>query len=169
MKIEVPYYSQFLDVEQKDMMPKACAIACLKMYMETYKKVPSIDELFAQGEKKGGYGPSGWYHDALVSLAKDYGFSAERKEDMSISDGVETLKESLKEGAPVIVSAVKYILGQTKFHMVLLVGFKEEGKELLGFYYHDPESINKEAAKNLFVPIETFKKEWRRMAIFVTK
>ena len=167
MKLDIPYYSQFLDVESKERMPKACAVACIKMVMEAHKKVPSIDELFAKCENSGGYGPSGWYHDALVSLVKEYGFSAKRKEWDEAETGINTLKKSLDEGNPVVISAVKYILEQTKFHMVLLIGYEEKDGKLTGFYYNDPESLNKEKAKNLFVSIKTFKKEWRRMAIFI--
>src|SRR3990172_1948517 len=36
-----------------------------------------------------------------------------------------------------------------------------------GFYYHDPDAHTPHEGKDQFVPIETFKKHWRRMAIFV--
>ncbi len=169
MKLNVPYYSQFLDVEDKERMPKACAIACIKMVMEVHREVLSIDDLFVQCESKGGYGPSGWYHDALISLAKEYGFSAERKEGMDMNAGVATLKESLDGGNPVIVSVIKYTLGQTKFHIVTITGYEENNGEVTGFYYHDPESLSREKAKNLFVSMEIFKKYWRKMAIFIKK
>jgi len=168
MKLDVPYYSQFLDVENKEWMPRACAPAALAMIL-AYHNVQkgSLMDLVREGLAKKPYNPAtGWYHDTLVEIAKDHGLQANRAEKME--DG-SRLVESLRASNPVIVSAIKYILDQTKFHMVVLTGFEEKDGTIVGFYYHDPESASRERGQHLFVRRETFLREWRKMAIFVHK
>lgn len=174
MKLDVPYYSQFLDIEDRYWMPRACGIVALKMVLDFYlpaqtgkKNIPPIMELVDTCSKAGGYGKSGWFHDALVSLARSFGLEAYRKEKMDIEDGTREIINNLREGNPVLVSAVKYILGQTKFHMVVATGFEEKNGVLTGIYYHDPEAIDKLKGRHVFVDINTFKREWRKMAIFI--
>lgn len=156
-------------------MPRACGIVALKMVLDFYlpaqagkKNIPPIMELIETCSKTGGYGKSGWFHDALVSLAKSFELEACRKEKMDAEEGTGEIINSLKEGKPVLISAVKYILGQTKFHMVVATGFEEKGGVVSGIYYHDPEATDKERGQHIFVGLDTFKREWRKMAIFVS-
>ncbi|OHA80311.1 MAG: hypothetical protein A2675_00300 [Candidatus Yonathbacteria bacterium RIFCSPHIGHO2_01_FULL_51_10] len=169
MKLDVPYHSQFLDVEDKNWMPRACAIVCLKMVLECHKKDVSIEKLIEEGIKIKEYTSVGWRHDTLVQLAEMHGLSARREEGLKESGGIEKVVDAIKKGEPVIISAVKFILGQTKFHMVVVTGIEEENGKVIGFYYHDPESLDKEKARHLFVGREVFEKEWRGMAVFVSK
>lgn len=167
--LEVPYYSQLLDVDDKHWVSKSCAIVCLKMILDYHRKESvSLMDLIEDGNKKGGYGPSGWYHDSLVKLAENSGLKAKRVEGIDVGDGIKDIKNSLEKGNPVIISAVKHILGQTKFHMVVITGFEEKGEKISGFYYHDPESADREKGQNLFVDVDTFINGWRRMAIFIS-
>lgn len=169
MKLDVPYYSQFLDVKDRYWMPRACGIVALKMVLDFYgKNIPTAMELIDTCSKAGGYGKSGWFHDALISLAKNFEFEAYRKEKMGADGGTEEIINFLKEGKPVLISVVKYILGQTKFHMVVATGFEEKDGVLAGIYYHDPEATDKDKGQHIFVDINTFKREWRKMAIFVS-
>ncbi len=169
MKLDVPYYSQFLDVEDRYWMPRACGIVALKMVLDFHRKdIPPIMELIEICSKAGGYGKSGWFHDALVSLAKSFGLESYRKEKMDADGGTEEIVSSIRNGKPVLISAVKYILGQTKFHMVAVTGFEEKDGVLTGIYYHDPEATDIEKGKHIFVGIDTFKREWRKMAIFIS-
>lgn len=168
MKLDVPYYSQFLDVDEKEWMPRACAMAALAMVLAYYKdENGNVMDLVREGLAKGPYNPAvGWYHDTIVAVAKDHGLSAERAEKMADDS---RLIEYLRSGKPIIVSAIKYILDQTKFHMVVLTGFEEKDGVVLGFYYHDPESTERERGQHLFVRRDTFLREWRKMAIFCTQ
>ena len=184
MKLNVPYYSQFLDVNDNPYwMPRACGMTCLKMVLDYHSsilqntrmiKTPSLLEMCEKGKKDGGYGPSGWFHDYFVKTAKEYGLVSERGEKIGEILGLQKIHDELKDGRPVIVSVSKYTLGQTKFHMVVLTGYEEnDGVEfperkgqLTGFYFNEPESLSKEQGKDLFVDIKSFKHDWRRMAIF---
>lgn len=176
MKLDVPYYSQFLDVNDNPYwMPRACGMTCLKMVLDYHgKKTPTLLEMCEKGKKDGGYGPSGWFHDYFVKTAEEYGLSSERGEKIGEILGLQKIHDELKSGRPVIVSVSKHTLGQTKFHMVVLTGYEEnDGIEfperkgqLTGFYFNEPESLSKEQGKDLFVDIKSFKHDWRRMAIF---
>jgi len=165
MKLDVPYYSQFLDVSDKKWMPRACGMACVKMILDFYNaESPELDVLIVEGYKNGGYGKWGWLHDYFVQIFKRFDLGSKRSEGMN---NFEELVNELKNGNPIIISAVKHILGQTKFHMVVLTGVEEDDSgNIVGFYYHDPESTDKETGRNIFVDIETFNNGWRKMAIF---
>ena len=172
MKLNVPYYSQFTDVQDHYWMPRACLPTCLKIIFEYHGKAKdiSLDELIKNLNDAGGYGKSGWFHDAIVAKAKEFGFYAFRQEKMNELNGVTDIKKNLDEGNPVIVSVIKFVLGQTKFHTVVLVGYEEAGGALTGFYFHDPESTSSDHNREpFFVDISTFKKQWRQMAIFIEK
>jgi len=167
--LDVPHHSQF-EIEDRYWMLRGCAIASLKMVLDYHgADTPGLLDLIKIGEKKGGYGPSGWYHDAIVNLAKDYGLESYREEGLDLDEGVQKIIKSLQNKNPVIVSTPKFILGRKKFHMVVVTGFEQDGDTIKGFYYHDPESTTNNSGHTLFVAIDTFKKEWRRMAIFIAK
>jgi len=167
--LDIPYYSQHLDVSDESWRSRACGILCLKMAMDFYgKDKKDIIEMIKLGVDKEGYSPSGWKHDVLVDIAKEFGFSAFRKEYRDREEeGIKDILDFLKKGCPVMVSAVKNFSEKDKFHMVLLTGFEGEGDEIKGFYYHDPDSLNGDDGKHKFVPKGTFKKYWRKMAIYV--
>ena len=190
--LDVPYCSQRLDIEDENWRPRACGIACLKMVMDFHaakakRKIPSVDELIRENEFIGGFGPFGSEHESLVMIARNYGLHAYRQEfksavndwrnktagksrfeDELAEEGVAKKIRKLEEGFPVVVSAAKNFSEEGKFHLVVLTGFQKEGDELLGFYYHDPDSLDREAGRHKFAPIGVFRKYWRRMAIFVS-
>ncbi|MFA6338817.1 MAG: C39 family peptidase [Candidatus Paceibacterota bacterium] len=188
MKLETPYYSQLLDVKDKEWQSRSCGIVCLKMAFDflSPNSTPSVDELIKEGLYIGGHGPQGWIHDSLVILAHNHGFNSYKQEFKSLkvdienkktdegefqekflNDGVLKIKNSIKENTPVLVSIIRQ--GRPDSHMVLVVGFEENKGELSGFNYYDPNSLNKEEGANKFFTIEDFKNNWRRLAIFVGK
>jgi len=179
MILEVPYYSQRTDVFDPDWQKRACAMACLKMTLDFLgTKTPSLDEMIQQGVALNAYGPSGWIHEGLAKVALAYGktiepteFRSEDKEEaeMFLNKGIIALVRSLAEGIPVPVSAIKEFKHTDKFHMVILVGAKTEQGSLEGFYYHDSDANSADEGKNKFVPLDTFKKHWRRMALVAKK
>lgn len=172
MKLQAPYYSQFVDVQDKYWIPRACLPTCLKIILSYNKKSEniSLDQLIVDLNAKGGYGKSGWFHDHIVEYAKGVGLYAYREEKMNEEKGIAEIKKTLNEGNLVIVSVIKFILGQTKFHTVVLLGYEEKDGIVTGFYFHDPESTSDDRNREpIFVDIGIFKSQWRRMAIFIEK
>lgn len=172
MKLKVPYYSQFIDVKDRYWMPRSCLIVCTKMILDFYNKGKdiSLNDLISKGNEEGGYGKSGWFHDAIVRLFIEFGLTSHREEKIEIESGLIHIKESLDSQNPLIISIVKDILGQKKFHTVVITGYEENDGKITGLYFHDPESTSEDRNREaLFVDVEIFKAEWRKMAIFVGK
>ena len=182
MILEVPHYSQHLDVHEKKWKRKACAVVCIKMLMDAKSfKTPSIDDLIQEGVSLGAFGVSGWIHSGLITLASKYNVTLSRAEwrksetktsETLLDEGVGFLSNKIREGSPTMVSIVKYFKPwdsdsrYQKFHIVVLVGIKEKDGNLEGFFYHDPNTQTQGRGKNKFVSLGMFKKSWRRMAIF---
>ncbi len=165
--LEVPYYSQYLDIVEPFWMPRACGMCCFKMILDFHKKeTPSLIKMCEEGKENGGYGKSGWIHDYFVKKGKEYGLSVEREEKMDEDGGIQKIKNALDKGEPVIVSIAKRSLGRSYFHMIVLTGYEEDLGFVRGFYYHEPESLSREEGEHRFVELKDFMYDWRRMAIF---
>jgi hypothetical protein len=161
MKLDVPYYSQFVDVSDHYWMLRACGGVCLKSVVEFHgKEVTDLVSLCNEAKERGGYHlENGWVHEYIVTKVNEYGLEAYRKE--GIVD-VGEIVTSLLEGNPVIVSVEKRVLEQTRFHMIVLVGYES-------FYYHESESTIKEKGMNRVCSSEVFMQYFRGKAIFITK
>lgn len=160
MKLTVPYYSQFIDIQDPFWMLRGCGAASLKMVAEFHgKEVPDLLSLCEEAKERGGYDMvNGWVHDYIVMKAKELGLEAERKEGMNEPDEIFV---SLKAGNPVIVSVEKRVLEQRRFHIVVVTGY-DDGKVI----YHEPESTDRERGQYRTCDIDTFMNYWRGKAIF---
>lgn len=182
MKLNVPYYSQFLEVKDFEWNIRSCTGACTAMVLEflTSRKV-DILAFMKKAEADGGYSRlNGMSHDYLISFFEQEGLKSWRYKNEATKDTLDTVEpivESLKKGSPVIVSISKFILEQKKFHTVLVIGYEEnENGEVTHFYYHEPEATIANVEGDRAVggegrkcDIDTFKKSWRGRAIFVEK
>jgi phosphoribosylformylglycinamidine (FGAM) synthase PurS component len=142
--------------------------------------VPDILTLCNEAKERGGYHlHNGWVHDYLVTKATELGLDAHREENIT---DLSKIKEYLMAGNPVIVSVEKRVLEQTRFHMVVLVGYEEvvssASDSLLPhtphstpciFYYHETESTDKEKGQYRKVSEEQFMEYFRGKAIFISK
>ncbi len=177
--LNVPYYSQHRDVKDGYWRLRACGILCLKSILDFHLDpgVPSgVDEFVEMADRKGAYGKSGWIHQGLIDIAGEFGLEMERKEyksddlkksEMLLENGINRIVDSIKNNKPVLISAIKRWKEKDKFHMIVLTGFENDEKgNLKGFYYNDTDYDDEEGG-GLFVDIKTFKKYWRRLAIFV--
>src|SRR3989344_3137686 len=175
--LTVPFYSQHMVVKDPLWRLLSCGIVALKSVLDYLKvETPDPDELIRIGLSYNAHSDSGWAHEGLVSVASLFGITMKRKEFRSqdsveaeklLKKGVDELVLSIEKGKPVLISAIKKWVETKKFHMMVLVGFEMDEGVLKGFYYHDPDAYTPHEGKDQFVPIETFKKHWRRMAIFL--
>ena len=104
---------------------------------------------------------NGWVHDYLVAYATSLGINAYRKEGLTSLDEIYA---SLLKGDPVIVSVEKRVLEQTRFHMIVIVGYLDDK-----IIYHEPESTDREKGQNRICTQETFMEYFRGKAIFIFK
>ncbi len=167
MKLDVPYYSQFLDVDDSFWMLRACGAVSFAMVAE-YEGVCIRDVLAFCNEARdsGGYDvENGWVHDYLVKKAKDVDLSSYRQEGLT---EVTEIISALNAGHPVIVSVEKRVLEQKRFHMLVVTGYEvDEQGAVTRLYYHEPESTVKEKGMHRQVDIKTFLEYFRGKAIFV--
>lgn len=163
MKLSVPYYSQYVDIDDPFWMLRACGAASMKMVAEFHgKEVPGLVDLCLEAKNRGGYDMvNGWVHDYIVLKLGEFGLTAHRKEGMR---DVDELIASLKAGNPCIVSVEKRVLEQKRFHILVLVGFDDDG-----FIYHEPESTDKERGQYRTCSFDVFMEYWRGKAIFSSK
>jgi len=194
MKMEVPFYSQtwnlsewqklgFESFEDAQYWEKsACGILCLKMAIDGFLLAqakpfsPSTAEYIKKGVEIGAYKNSvGWSHYGLAQLAKEFGFSADNRENVSPVE----LRAALKQSFFAIIS-IKWafedyrslrekIMFWKKFggHLALAIGFEEEGEKLQGFYVHHTSlrpSYNWQAK---FLPLKKFEQGFTGRCILI--
>lgn len=172
--MNVPYYSQRLDIEEEHWRGKACTIANIKMLFDYYSvQTPSLAELIDECFAMGGFGEHGWIHEKVVQLARNYGLPAYRQEFRSSNPlheatlgafGIKKICESVSKQEPVIVSVRNKFTEGGGYHTILLIDCDAEG-----FIFHDSDADRREKGEGQKVDFETFKKHWRNLAIFVEK
>lgn len=182
IKLDVPYYSQYLAVKDYQWNISSCMGTCVAMVLEyhTGKKIDILTFMKKAGEEGGYTRLNGTNHDYVISFFENEGLKSWRYKNPETKDKLETVDqiiESLRNGNPVIVSITKFVLEQKKFHTVLAIGFKEnENKEVTHIYYHEPEATIASVPGDPAVggegrccDIDIFKKSWRGRAVFVSK
>ncbi len=187
--LEVPYHSQFLEVENSFWNIRSCGGACIKMICD-YHDVPaeSILEIMEYAENNGGYNmDNGFVHDFAVNYFKKRGLYSERvdlgfltlDDEAKREDNFSKIIENINEENPVMVSIVKHTLEQTKYHLVLIVGYKyflidenlgdkAGNRKITSITYHEPESTTEERGQYRECSIETFYRAWLGKAIFAS-
>jgi uncharacterized protein YvpB len=163
MKLSVPYYSQFIDIQDPFWMLRACGGVCLKSVAE-YKgaSMPDLVALCEEAKNREGYHMiNGWVHDYIVTRLQEAGLTAFRKEGIT---SLEEIIDSIQNNNPVIVSVEKRVLEQTRFHLITLIGYDEQEKV---FYYHESESTDKTRGEGRSCTIDVFMNYFRGKAIFV--
>lgn len=168
MKHLVPYYSQYLNIENPFWMLRACGMTSLQMVLEFFgAEKASLESLCEDALKAGGYDmKNGWMHDYLVSYAKEKGFECERKEGLV---DIKEIANHLQKVGPVIVSVEKRVLEQRRFHMLVITGYELDAEgDISSFYYHEPESTTKENGEHRKCSKAVFLEYWRSKAIFVS-
>lgn len=170
IKLNVPYFSQYIHVQNADHRPVSCGMTSVYMILKYFgAKAPPLDELIERGIHEGGYSKSGWIHDYFVNLFHEFGYACERRENMDEGD-IKDLQSRIKNGNPVIVSVIRRMWDQKDFHMVVLTGIRESSNsDLEGFFYHNPAGMRADDSSHLFVSLPSFYKDWRRMAILPSR
>lgn len=184
--LEVPYHSQIDEVERAEWKEHSCGIACLKMVFDYTGAIGgSIDDLIDEGVLIGGHVDGKWSHASLVALARNYDLSAYAQEFRSVSvdvenkefnpsifehlhvaRGIRKIQKSIDSELPAIVSVLPGFGANQTGHLVLVVGYVADEKgDITHFIIHDPDTrgMRREAQE---IPLDTFKKFWRKSALF---
>lgn len=191
--LDVPYLSQFDDLDDVEWQDKACGIACLAMVMGYYdKKERNLKDLIALGVERGAHvAGEGWIHSELCTIANMHGYTAWRKkwllspadkkifkeegrteadnkayDEQTEQEGIYTIEASIRNSIPVMVSVDKEMCNTLASHLVVICGMEKDGEKLMGFYFHNPDTRGG-SGKDTYVHLEKFKEHWNKRGIFV--
>ncbi len=183
--LDVPYHSQFLEVEDYFWNIRSCGGCCIKMVLDFYNiKSDTVLHIMNEAFNTGGYHTeNGFMHDWAVDyinkklIENNINKKCYRKEKL---ENIDELINNLGNNNPVIVSIEKITLEQTKYHLIVLVGYEyennesdnfdnknSENKKITKIIYHESESTDPERGKYRVCDVDIFKKFWRSKAIFV--
>lgn len=158
----VPFYSQFEDIQPLEWQKKSCGIASLGMVIEFYKpETVSVNKLLAQAIAAGAYQKdAGWKHKDLALLAESYGLDGNTYDlsKLSAITAFNQFKTFLKDG-PVIASIYyKFDPKSPIPHLIVIDGISDNI-----IYYNDPSSNS--GVKN--ISIAGFIKGWKKRFIVI--
>lgn len=159
---QVPFYSQFQDIQSPAWQKVGCGIASLAMVVEYYKPdTISVNELLHQGIASGAYNQNaGWIHQGLISLSKKYGLvgSTHDLSKLNNKDAFSQFKKILIDG-PVIASVhYKFDPKSTIPHLVVIDVIDNDI-----IYYNDPALKIGEQK----ISIADFMKGWKKRFIVI--
>ncbi len=141
---------------------RSCGIACIQSVISTFKNdfKKTTYNLIQEGLVLNGYNTKtdvGWYHDALVTLAANYGIQSKRREFVSSPE----VSLYLLKNHYVMAS----MESSTGGHLLLLYGFKlDTNHKLAGFWIRNPNNSNKKG-ESQFVSKEEFEKNFKKRII----
>ncbi len=162
-----------------------CGIACVKMILDS--KVGSsktMMELTNEGISLGGYilyegekfVDKGWFHSSLVKLLQSNDVPARSKKFQSLHSVAVDLLKNRCVILSVTIPGRSSILPDGSFlpkenaaymgHLLLATGVKMNGKEIAGFYAHDPRGLLK-YQKDCWISASTFAKIFSGRTIVV--
>jgi len=159
---EIPFYSQFSDIEWQSWQKKSCGVASLAMVINFYEPgASSAQNLLEEGLDAEAYiKNAGWTHKGLVSLSKKYGLIGETYDfsQTTMSAAFEALKKFLDQG-PIIASVhYKFDPKSTIPHLVVINMF--DGKNI---FYNDPA----EKSGNKIISVGDFERGWKKKFIVI--
>lgn len=159
---QVPFYSQFANIERTAWKKVGCGVTSLAMIIDYYQpNVVSVDTLLSKGIDRGAYDKNaGWTYKGLIQLAKPYGLEGTSYDLASLSkdDAFTQFKNSLKDG-PVMVSVhYKFDPKSNIPHLVVIDGMDNDV-----IFYNDPAS----KAGNKQISKADFLKGWKKRFIVI--
>lgn len=194
MALTIPFYPQkwnlsdwralgfdnYADAEYWE--KSSCGVLCLKMAIDAFlneqgkPKSPSISEYIKKGVEIGAYTDAlGWNHAGLVRLAQYFGIPATAHKIFNTQE----IKDALLRNCLCIIS-IKWAFKPRKSlkekifpwkkiggHLALVVGFKEEGGILSGFYVNHTSILQEYNWENTFIPIKKFREGFTDRGIVI--
>jgi hypothetical protein len=147
---------------------RACAIACVKMAVDTFHadKSGTMWEMIQQGRTHGGYRThdengvfvdEGWFYPALVKLADQYGLAVRGMAYASILD----VCAAIRDGWLVAVAVTPDLgergpLRRYDGHFVLAYGFTWQNGRCTAIQLHNPSGRYPELREGVIIPTSRF-------------
>lgn len=158
----VPFYSQFHDIQSSIWQKKGCGITSLAMIIDFYApKTVSVNKLLGQGIALGAYDDNaGWTYKGLIQVAEKHGFTGASYDlgGKSSSAAFDALKSYMKSG-PVIVSVYYKFDPKSKIPHLVVINGVSDGT----VYYNDPAAQSGEKQ----ISVKDFEKGWKKRFIVI--
>ncbi len=178
MQLDVPFFSQLDDQIPPDLQRSVCAIACIKMVLDSRLIPNSFDNLLKEANIVGGRERSGWTHETVVRVLRNHGVHTYCQEfkahdiDLTTGDpipaihssefannGIAKIREAIDKGNPTFVSVSAGFGENTDDHVILVIGYGENT-----FIALDP--LQPPDANPITLPLKDFMHFWKRLTIF---
>lgn len=159
---DVPFYSQFRDIQSPEWKKVGCGVTSLAMLIDFYTgEDVSVDALLARGVAAGAYLPSaGWTYQGLIDLGRRYDLGGESYDLAGLGSAAAFAKfESLLADGPIIAS-VHYKFEPTNPIPHLVVVTSQDGDVLR---YNDPA----EASGGGEISVADFTAAWKKRFIVI--
>jgi len=159
---QVPFYSQFQDIQAPAWQKVGCGVTSLAMVVDYYKPdAVSVNTLLKQGISAGAYLPSaGWTYKGLIDLGKKYGLNG-TSYDLATASSKSALAqfENYVKDGPVIASVHYKFDPKSKIpHLVVIDGIINDV-----MYYNDPAAKTGEKT----ISVADFVKGWKKRFIVI--
>ena len=159
---EVPFFSQFDDIDSALWKKRSCGVVSLGMIIEYFSgKTLDLNSLLQKGIDEGAFIANvGWSHRGLADLSTDFGLhgTAYDLSDKKNTEAFTRFKAILEDG-PVIVSAhYKFDPKSTIPHLLVINKIIDDT-----VYYNDPAAT--EAYKK--ISVSDFMNGWKKRFIVV--
>ncbi|MDO8496581.1 MAG: C39 family peptidase [bacterium] len=174
--ITIPLVDQLRDVKDRKWKKESCAICSMKMMMGfSNKKHIEIDigQLINEAKKLDGYLEGiGWKHKTISDLAKKYGIKLGfiKKFPKTIkekSKWLRKLEDGIINGKPAMASLHYKLNKKNGGHVVVVNGFRKNGKIVIGYHIQDPDRNFK--GNNYYLSRDKFLLGWRGGMIYFSK
>jgi uncharacterized protein YvpB len=133
----VPFFSQFTDIQSPQWQQVGCGIASLAMMIDFYKpQAVTVNTLLQQGIAAGAYDPNdGWIFEGLIQLSRQYGLTGSYYDlsNLSTKTALARFQNFLKNGPLILAVHNGFNPDSTLPHLVVVDGIKNNV-----VYYNDP-------------------------------
>lgn len=177
--LNIPFFSQLDPSVPLEHQRHVCALACIKMILNSKGEEISFEEIYAEANIVGNQESAGWTHETIIRILRNHKVLAYRQEFLGhninfetkkgeiaehtthfVDLGIEKIKTSINHGNPVFVSVKAGFSDNNGDHVILVIGHEEDS-----FIIFDPILHREQNPQT--VSIEKFKRFWKRLAIFV--
>lgn len=133
----VPFFSQFADIQSPAWQPVGCGITSLAMMIDFYRpNTVSVNNLLQQGIDAGAYDPvRGWSFEGLIQLGQEYGLAGNSIDlsELNVPTAIARLENYAKNGPLIFSVHDKFNAANDLPHLVVVDGVQNNT-----VYYNDP-------------------------------